>query len=570
MAKAAFTVQPLQWILEERQRCDVELLLTGAFLPLKGFLTEKDYRSVLQSMTLASGALWPIPITLDIPQALAETLPLGATLTLCRTDGTPLAHLRIDDVYCPNFSEEALRVYGTDDLTHSGVRLLHQRHPCYVGGPVTAIDPQRAALARQVDFLPPYRTPQELWPRWKAIGKPIVAFQTRNPMHGAHYAVTKQALKDTQGHLFIHPAIGPTNPGDMQAAIRIRAVLALADSYSTTDGVAPVTVSTLPLAMRMAGPREAVWHALIRQNFGADYFIVGRSPADPGHNPRRSDGYWWDPYAAQDLFRTLADKMQIQALIFPEYAWHKKTQTYMPVTGMNVTDFAKVSGTWARNRLALGEPLPEWYAPKPVRQVLQQGYRQLQSKGLVLLFTGLSASGKSTLAMALVNALRILDNRPVTLLDGDVIRRHLSKGLGFSREDRQEHLARAGFVAQIIAQHGGIAVMALIAPYQADRQTLRQHIEEDGIFVEIYLSTPLEECERRDPKGLYAQARTGRLQHVTGIDEAYQVPETADLIFDTQHHSLPEMVDTIIQYLQEIGGLAPSAETPPSITKILD
>jgi sulfate adenylyltransferase len=356
----------------------------------------------------------------------------------------------------------------------------------------------------------------------------------------------------------------------MQAAMRIRAVLALADSYPASDSVPPVTVSTLPLAMRMAGPREAVWHALIRQNFGADYFIVGRSPADPGHNPRRPDGYWWDPYAAQDLFRTVSDKMQIQALIFPEYAWHKKLQTYMPIAGKNVTDFAKISGTWVRNRLALGQTLPEWYAPKPVRQVLEKGYNQLQSKGLVLLVTGLPASGKSTLAAALVNALRILDNRPITLLDGDVIRRHLSKGLGFSREDRQEHLARVGFVAQIIAQHGGIAVMALIAPYQADRQTLRQHIEEDGVFAEIYLSTPLEECERRDPKGLYAQARSGRLQHMTGIDEPYQVPQTADLIFDTQHHSLPEMVDTIIQYLQEIRALAPNIENTPGVYRILD
>ncbi|PSR32363.1 MAG: adenylyl-sulfate kinase [Sulfobacillus benefaciens] len=472
-------------------------------------------------------------------------------------------------MFYPNFSEEALKVYGTDDLSHSGVRLLYQRHPCYVGGPVTVIDSQRAAIARQVDFLPPYRTPQELWPRWKAIGKPIVAFQTRNPMHGAHYAVTKQALKDTQGHLLIHPTVGPTNPGDMQAAMRIRAVLALAECYPASDTVPPITVSTLPLAMRMAGPREAIWHALIRQNFGADYFIVGRAPADPGHNPRRSDGYWWDPYAAHDLFRTLSSKMQIQALTFPEYAWHKKTQTYMPIAENNVTDFAHVSGTWVRNHLSLGNSLPEWYAPKPVRHVLEQGYRQLQSKGLVFLFTGLPASGKSTLAMALVNALRIVDNRPITLLDGDIIRRHLSKGLGFTREDRQEQLSRAGFVAQIIAQHGGIAVMALIAPYQIDRQILREQIEEHGKFVEIYLSTPLEICEQRDPKGLYTQARSGQLQHMTGIDEPYQVPATADLIFDTQRHSLPDMVEAIIHYLQEIEALATSAQDVPRVRKIL-
>lgn len=539
------------WILTQRQRCDLELLVTGGFSPLAGFLSEDEYQSVLHNMTLRSGALWPIPVTLDIPAELAQSLEPGQPLVLCRADGTPLATMDVTDIYSPDFVYEALQIYGTQSLAHAGVRLLYERHPFYVGGPVVDIDPERSEVARHVDFLPPYYTPWELRSRWKEVAKPIVAFHTRNAMHGAHFALTRSAIEQTQGHLLLHPTTGPTNPGDMSAALRIRSIAALTASYPKQA----VTLSTLPLAMRMAGPRETLWQALIRQNFGADYFIVGRAPADPGQNPDRSDGYWWPPYKAHELFQSVASQLRIKPLIFPEYAWNKRQQAYMPKPLKDpANDYATLSGSWARRRLSKKENLPQWFAPKAVREVMESAYCQ-QDHGLVILFTGLPASGKSTLATALRNVLLVNDNRQVSLLDGDMIRRQLSKGLGFSPEDRREHLKRVGFVSQIIAQHGGIALVSMIAPYEEGRLALRHMIEEWGQFFEIYLSTSLKECQRRDPKGLYAQARSGRLKHMTGIDEPYEVPSTADLILDTAQHSVPALVDAIWNHLQERGAV---------------
>ncbi|MCY0879061.1 MAG: adenylyl-sulfate kinase [Firmicutes bacterium] len=538
------------WVLTPQQRCDLDLLLTGAFFPLKGFLTAKDYEAVLDHMTLAQGELWPIPVVLDVPESFAQGLAHGDAVLLAREDQTPLAELTVEDVYEVDLDEESLAVYGTTDRRHEGVAALYRRHRWCIGGRVHALDLERLDLARRVDFLPLYRTPGEMKARFRRLNRPVVAFHTRNAMHGGHYALTLRAMEAVNGHLFIHPTTGPTKTGDLSPALRLKSIWALTPSYpAMEDGSPSVTLATLPLAMRMAGPREALWHALIRQNFGADYFIVGRAPADPGKNPGRPDGYWYPPFAAQELLDEMSPRMTIRPLPFPEYAWHVRERRYVPVTPESQPHVQQLSGTRVRAMLQAGQPLPEWYAPEPVRTVLHQAYART-GRGAVIFLTGLPASGKSTLANALYHVLTLRTDRPVTLLDGDVIRRHLSKGLGFSREDRLENMARVGFVSQLVVQHGGIVVVAMVAPLAEGRQRFREMVEPWGDFIEVYVATPLAECERRDPKGLYREARAGHVKEMTGIQSPYEEPVAPELVIVSGQRPFEEDLDTLVQYLE--------------------
>lgn len=540
-----------QWFLTAQQRCDLDLLLSGAFEPLTGFLTSSDYHSVVERMTLADGQLWPLPIVLDVPQSFAEEVRTGDEVILAREDRTPLAVLSVDEVYPASVEKEGELVYGTTDPHHAGVAALYKRNPWLIGGPVRVLDAERLDLARRVDFLPLYRTPGELKARFKRLGQPVVAFHTRNAMHGGHFTLTKKAQEQIGGHLLLHPTTGPTKPGDLSPAVRLKAIWALTQSYPPNrDGSPSVTLATLPLAMRMAGPREALWHALVRQNFGVDYFIVGRAPADPGGNPARKDGYWYPPFEAQELMDKMQDQMSIRALTFPEYAWDPGTKMYTAATAQNTSKLMGLSGTRVRQMLKNGEELPEWYAPTPVRRVLHDAYT-VTARGAVVFLTGLPASGKSTLANALYHVLTLRDQRSVTLLDGDVIRRHLSRGLGFSREDRIENIERVGFVSNLIVRHGGLVVVAMVAPLDEGRRRFREMVEPWGDFAEVYVATPLGECERRDPKGLYRQAREGRLAEMTGIQSPYEVPEAPDLTIISGEHPFQEDLDRLVRFLEE-------------------
>lgn len=540
------------WILDAQQRCDLDLLLSGAYAPLEGYLSSRDYISVLERMTLADGSLWPIPIVLDVAEDFATSVTVGEEVLLTREDGTPLAKVIVSEVYEADLHREAQAIYGTEDVRHAGVRSLLGRHHWYIAGPVQSLDLERLELARRVDFLPLYRTPGEMRRRFRRLGKPVVAFHTRNPMHGAHYAVTRAAQELVDGHLLLHPTTGPTQPGDLSESLRLKAIWALAESYPLDDNGHPsVTLATIPLAMRMAGPREALWHALIRQNYGADYFIVGRAPADPGKNPVHPNGFWYPPYEAQELMEKVADKMKIRPLVFPEYAFNVRHQSFWPVKDAdNTSDMVQLSGTKVRQMLASGEPLPEWYAPEPVRQVLQDEFRTIKQGGVIFL-TGLPASGKSTLAKALYHVLSLRSKYLVTLLDGDVIRRHLSKGLGFTREDRIQNLERVGFVSQLMVQHGGLVVVAMVAPLEEARQRFRDMIEPIGDFIEIHVATSLEECERRDPKGLYHQARQGTIPEMTGIQSPYEIPRSPELRIVSGEKVFSEDLANVVRFLEE-------------------
>ncbi|HKT28910.1 bifunctional sulfate adenylyltransferase/adenylylsulfate kinase [Dyella sp.] len=531
-----------QWTLNQRQLCDLELLLNGGFSPLQGFLGRANYDGVVNEMRLADGTLWPIPITLDVDEAFAAKLSENAQISLNDTQGTPLAVLTVEDVYFPDRIEEARRVFGTTDRTHPGVaELLDRTGSVYLGGRVQGIQPPP-----HYDFASLRLSPRELRDWFHQHGwHRIVAFQTRNPMHRAHRELTLRAAEKVGAKLLIQPSVGRTKPGDVDHYTRVRCYRALLEHYP--PGLA--TLALLPLAMRMGGPREALWHAIIRKNYGASHFIVGRDHAGPGKDSEGKPFY--DPYAAQQLLAKHQEELGIEVVPFPAMVYAANRDTYVPQTEVRPDDEVRdISGTELRRRLHNGEAIPEWFTFPDVVKILRERHPAHARQGLALFFTGLSGSGKSTLAQAVVSRLLETSSRPVTVLDGDEVRRHLSKGLGFSREDRDANITRIGFVASEVVRHGGVVICAPIAPYANARAEARQLVEAHGRFVEIHVSTPLEICEARDRKGLYAAARAGKIKGFTGIDDPYETPATPELRIDTSQVSVAEAANKVIEWLQ--------------------
>ncbi|MBE1160355.1 bifunctional sulfate adenylyltransferase/adenylylsulfate kinase [Dyella acidiphila] len=532
-----------QWTLNQRQLCDLELLLNGGFSPLQGFLGRADYDRVVQELRLADGTLWPIPITLDVDEAFAASLSVDARISLNDVQGTPLAVLTVEDVYFPDRIAEARAVFGTTDRTHPGVaELLDRTLPVYLGGSLQGIQPPP-----HYDFTPLRQSPRQLREWFGQHGwQRIVAFQTRNPMHRAHRELTLRAAEQVGAKLLIQPSVGRTKPGDVDHYTRVRCYRALLEHYPKNHA----TLSLLPLAMRMGGPREALWHAIIRKNYGASHFIVGRDHAGPGKDAEGKPFY--DPYAAQELLARHQEELGIRIVPFPAMVYAANRDTYLPQTEVAAQDEVRdISGTELRRRLHQGEAIPEWFTFPEVVEILRERHPVNASQGFALFFTGLSGSGKSTLAQAILARLLETGSRPVTMLDGDEVRRHLSKGLGFSREDRNANITRIGFVASEVVRHGGIVICAPIAPYAEARQEARQLVQTHGRFVEIHVSTPLEVCEARDRKGLYAAARAGKIKGFTGIDDPYEAPAAPELRVDTSTLSVAEAADQVIAWLRQ-------------------
>ncbi|GFZ92077.1 bifunctional sulfate adenylyltransferase/adenylylsulfate kinase [Dyella caseinilytica] len=530
-----------QWTLNQRQLCDLELLLNGGFSPLQGFLGRADYDRVLAEMRLANGTLWPIPITLDVDEAFAAKLPDNAQISLNDTQGTPLAVLTVEDVYFPDRIAEARSVFGTTDRTHPGVaELLDRTGPVYLGGKLQGIQPPP-----HYDFTALRHSPRQLRDWFRQHGwHRIVAFQTRNPMHRAHRELTLRAAEQVGAKLLIQPSVGRTKPGDVDHYTRVRCYHALLEHYPRDHA----TLSLLPLAMRMGGPREALWHAIIRKNYGASHFIVGRDHAGPGKDAEGKPFY--DPYAAQELLSEHEDELGIQIVPFPAMVYAANRDVYLPQTEVGSQDEVRdISGTELRRRLHQGEAIPEWFTFPEVVKILRERHPANARQGFALFFTGLSGSGKSTLAQAVLARLLETGSRPVTMLDGDEVRRHLSKGLGFSREDRNANITRIGYVASEVVRHGGIAICAPIAPYAEARDEARQLVQSHGHFVEIHIATPLEVCEARDRKGLYAAARAGKIKGFTGIDDPYETPASPELRIDTSEVSVNDAAERVLAWL---------------------
>ncbi|WP_116083225.1 bifunctional sulfate adenylyltransferase/adenylylsulfate kinase [Tropicimonas sp. IMCC34011] len=536
------------WDLSPRQTCDLELLMNGGFNPLKGFLGQEDYDSVVEDMRLKDGALWPMPITLDVTEKFAATIEEGQDIALRDAEGVILATMTVTDKWVPDKAREAEKVFGADDSAHPAVNYLHNKAgSVYLGGPITGIQPPV-----HYDFKARRDTPNELRAFFRKMGwRRVVAFQTRNPLHRAHQELTFRAAKEAQANLLIHPVVGMTKPGDVDHFTRVRCYEAVLDKYPA----ATTTMSLLNLAMRMAGPREAVWHGLIRRNHGCTHFIVGRDHAGPGKNSAGEDFY--GPYDAQELFRKYADEIGIEMVDFKHMVYVQERAQYEPADeiedGLTVLN---ISGTELRRRLAEGLEIPEWFSFPEVVRELRRTRPPRAAQGFTVFFTGFSGSGKSTVANALMVKLMEMGGRPVTLLDGDVVRKNLSSELGFSKEHRDLNIRRIGFVASEITKNGGIAICAPIAPYAATRRAVREEIEEHGAFVEVHVATSLEECERRDRKGLYKLAREGKIKEFTGISDPYDVPETPELRLDTEGSDVDHCAHQVLLKLEGMGLVA--------------
>ncbi len=533
------------WDLTDRQLCDIELLLNGGFSPLEGFLNRADYESVVKDMRLADGTLWPIPVTLDVSETFAETVSSGESIALRDHEGVLIAMMEVTDIWTPDKREEALRVFGTEDQTHPAVYYLyHHAHPVYLGGRLTGVE-----APVHYDFRHLRDSPREMRERFRKLGwRKIVAFQTRNPMHRAHQELTFRAAREVEANLLIHPVVGMTKPGDIDHFTRVRCYEHLLEYYPDQT----TTLSLLPLAMRMAGPREAVWHAIIRKNYGCTHFIVGRDHAGPGNDSRGEPFY--GPYDAQEMMKQYQDELEIEMVPFRMMVYVEDRAQYVPVDETTEDQkILQISGTEFRRRLQEGLEIPDWYTYPKVVEELRRTHPPRHKQGFVVFFTGLSGSGKSTIANALMVKLMEMGGRQVTLLDGDIVRKNLSSELGFSKEHRDINILRIGFVASEIAKNGGVAICAPIAPYRVTRRKVRETVERQGGFVEVHVATPLEVCEQRDRKGLYAKARAGIIKEFTGISDPYEVPENPEMVIDTRDVSPDNAAHRMIVKLESLG-----------------
>ena len=533
------------WSLTDRQICDLELILNGGFSPMKGFLNKKDYDSVLKNMRLTDETLWPMPITLDITKEISDKLLQGDKLVLRDKEGFPLAIMHIDDIWMPDLKAEAQSVFGTTDETHPAVNyLLNFTNPVYVGGTLEGM-----TSPKHYDYQGLRHTPLELREQFSKRGwESIVAFQTRNPMHRAHVELTMRAANEIGANVLIHPVVGLTKPGDVDHYTRVRCYEKVLPKYPKGT----VLLSLLPLAMRMGGPREALWHAIIRKNYGCNFLIVGRDHAGPGND--KDGNPFYGPYDAQDLLKEHEEELGIKMVPFKLMVYVEDRAEYRPTD--DVPKDAKVlsiSGTELRRRLDNGLEIPEWFSYPEVVEELREAKPPLNERGFSIFFTGLSGAGKSTLAKGLMVKLLEDGRRPVTLLDGDVVRTHLSSELGFSKEHRSINIQRIGYVASEITKNFGIAICAPIAPYQADRQAVRKMISHYGGFIEVFVNTSLEVCERRDVKGLYAKARQGIVKEFTGISDPYEEPKNAEIVINSESTDPEILVQDILLKIEKLG-----------------
>ncbi|THV02449.1 ATP-sulfurylase [Dendrothele bispora CBS 962.96] len=536
-------------VLTERQLCDLELIVNGGFSPLEGFMNEKDYKSVVDTLRLENGTLFPMPITLDISREDidAKSITAGSRVALRdpRDDET-LAIITVDDIYQPDLVKEAIQVFGADDPAHPSVAYLRTRvKEYYVGGTVQAVQ-----APTHFDYVALRYTPSELRAHFKKLAwRKVVAFQTRNPMHRAHRELTVRAARQRQANVLIHPVVGLTKPGDVDHYTRVRVYEAIMAKYPNGMG----HLALLPLAMRMAGPREAVWHAIIRKNYGATHFIVGRDHAGPGKNSQGKDFY--GPYDAQDLVTKYHDELQIEMVPFQQMTYLPSTDEYQPVDeipkGVQTLD---ISGTELRRRLKTGAPIPDWFSYDAVVKTLRESYPPRTKQGFVIFLTGLYNSGKDTIAKALQVTFNEQGGRSVSLLLGENIHDDRPIEQSYSVQERHGNAQRISFVAAELARAGAAVIAAPVAPKEHTRQSVRDTIIHQGgaggNFFLIHVATPLEHCEKTDRRGVYAKARKGEIKEFIGVDETYEAPQKADLVVDVTTQSIPEIVHSIVLLLE--------------------
>ena len=532
-------------ILTDRQLCDLELILNGSFNPIQGFMGQNDYNEVLENMRLENGSIWTIPINLDVSEEFAEKIKLHEDIILKDKEGFSLAHLTVSDIWEPDFKKESEIVFRTTSHAHPGVNYLfsHTKR-FYIGGKLKLIsDP------RHYDYKEYRHTPRQLKKIFEKLNwDKIIAFQTRNPLHRAHVEMINRAIKNKDANLLLHPVVGMTKPGDVNHYTRLRCYQSVLKHFDKGKAL----LSLLPLAMRMAGPREAVWHALIRKNYGCTDLIVGRDHAGPGVDEKGKPFY--APYDAQDLLIKYQNEIGIEMIKFKFMIFLPKEKIYKPIDEVkDGQDYKTISGTKLREMLDKGEEIPGWFTYPEVAKELKSSNPPLKKRGFTIFFTGLSGSGKSTLANGLMIKLLEDGNRPVTLLDGDIVRTHLSSELGFSKEHRSINVQRIGYVASEVTKNNGIAICAPIAPYEKDRLINRNLISTYGGYIEIFVNTSLKKCEERDSKGLYKLARKGIIKEFTGISDPYEIPKNAEIVIDSGEKTPEDLVEELYVRIQELG-----------------
>ena len=547
--------------LDKREVCDFELIVNKGFDPLNGFMNKKDYESCVSYMRLSNGKLWVMPITLSINQKQYDELKHSDYVLLKHETGLPLGLMNIkydENIYRYDLKKECEKVYGAYDTNHPYVKILQENYDngrvYYIGGEI-----EKFQLPPHYDFVNYRMTPKETKDYFKENGwSKIVGFQTRNPMHRSHFELTKYALKvaGKYSRLFLNPVVGITQDCDINYHTRVKCYKELMQYYDEGEAV----LGLLPLTMRMAGPREAVWHAQIRKNYGCTHFIVGRDHAGPSY--KRKDGQdFYGPYDAQDLLMKHVDEIGIIAIVskmivyaLPKNEENEMDGTYIPIDEVDKSKYnvMTISGTQQRDMLRKGEKIPEWFTFPAVEKELKKSYKPLNEQGLSLYFVGLSGCGKSTIANFVMAKLNELTNRKISYYDGDIVRLNLSQGLGFSEKDRSINVRRIGFVCAETVKHGGIAVAANIAPFEEDREYNREKISNEGHYIEIFVNTTIEECEKRDVKGLYKLARQGVIKEFTGISSRFDIPTNSELILDDKK-SIEENVNIVIKYIKDKG-----------------
>jgi len=530
--------------LSLKQQCDLEMIVNGAFSPLSTFNNQKDYEEILLNNRLSNGLVWPIPIVLDVPDQFLKSLDKNEYISLRNAEGFLLAILKVNEFWAPDKKEEANSVFKSNDPNHPGVDyLFNHTNNNYISGELVPIQSNK-----YFDFTHLRKSPQEVRDFFRLNNwKDVIAFQTRNPMHRAHFELTKLAMDEHNSKLLIHPVIGISKPGDIDHFTRVKCYQHIIKYYPENS----VELSLINLAMRMAGPKEAVWHAIIRKNYGCNRIIIGRDHAGPGINAEGKPYY--QPYDAQELIAQYQEELEIKMVPFKEMVFAKNKKTFLPLDKIEQDDpIEKLSGTQFKEFLQQRTEIPNWYSFPEVIHELRKRFPKLHNQGLTVFFTGLSGAGKSTLANAIMYKLMETEDRPITLLDGDIVRQHLSSELGFSKEDRDIHVKRIGYVASEITKHGGVAICAPIAPYSNTRKVVRNMIDEVGSFVEIHVATPLSVCEERDVKGLYKQARAGKILDFTGVSDPYEEPENPEITVDTSDITVEESSALILDKLRSL------------------
>ena len=532
-------------ILNERQLCDLELLATGAFWPLEGFMTRPDYESVLDRMRLQNDVLWPIPICLAIAETQARRFEAGQSVALRDPEGFLLALLHIEDIWAVEKDKEASLIYKTLDPKHPGVKYLFENGDTYyIGGKLEVL-----SLPLHADFKQLRLTPREMRDAFKRLGwQRIVGFQTRNPIFRPQFELVMSAMRQAKANLLLLPIAGITKNGDFDHYTRVRCYRAVAHRFPPDSFM----TNLLPLAMRMAGPREAVLHSIIAKNYGCTHFVVGRDHASPGLDSRGKPFYPSDEGC--NLTEDISNELNVDIISYKEMVYLPFEDEYRPMDQVpDGVQTISLSGSDIRERIRTGRRIPKWATFQEVSEELLRAYPPPRKQGLTIFLTGLSGSGKSTIAKVLLSRFLEIGDRPVTLLDGDIVRQNLSRELGFSKEHRDINVHRIGYVASEITKNRGVAICAPIAPYAATRAEIRATIEAYGGFIEVHVSTPIEECEKRDRKGMYAKARAGLIKGFTGVDDPYEIPESPEVRIDTTDVTPDEAAQEVLLFLGQKG-----------------